>query len=381
MASSSNSSIVGPSGAAASEPNAAGTSNAADGDGKMFFTTSDLIERMNSAIKDANVDMPKAASESGGFELQRKMPDGSYRRAEKNEMAAADFQAKMKQASEMIAGLEPQQKIEWAKHQRQEGNALFAKGDFKEAMDVYLTCLVAMDQSPTSADKKTSATSDDTDELLNMQIEKEIKLPVLLNLALSALKLGILSKAEEFCNFAMEMESGRQSVKAHFRRGRVRMLMGHYVSAELDLDNALELNTKVMSNADDCDLTEEENERAVILREKQKLSRLFQQADENRKHTKKAMEKLFKSEPAASNQEATGLYPEKKGPKLIPTVQIDHDAVDEYQPTCFQWYMRMIGRCAQKLLDIIGEEEDQGPVDVSVDQDLLNKLMEGKKDV
>ena len=100
-------------------------------DKKMFFTTSDLVNRMNAAIKDANTDnndMPPAASDSGGFELQRKMPDGSYRRAEESEREAADFQAKMKQAGEMIAGLDPAQRIEWAKHQRQEGNALFAKG-------------------------------------------------------------------------------------------------------------------------------------------------------------------------------------------------------------------------------------------------------------
>jgi len=157
------------SGIAASEPHphsndaAAGRniSNADNGEGKMFFTTSDLIERMNSAVKDANVDVPKADSESRGFELQRKMPDGSYRRAEKSETAAADFQAKMKQASEMIANLNPQQKIEWAKYQRKEGNALFEKGDYTEAMDVYLTCLVAMDQSPASSavDKTTSTTS------------------------------------------------------------------------------------------------------------------------------------------------------------------------------------------------------------------------------
>ena len=43
--------------------------------------------------------------------------------------------------------LPPQQKLQWAKHQRMEGNKLFATGEYKEAMDVYLTCLVAMDQS------------------------------------------------------------------------------------------------------------------------------------------------------------------------------------------------------------------------------------------
>lgn len=379
------------SGIAASKPHphsndaAAGRniSNADNGEGKMFFTTSDLIERMNSAVKDANVDVPKADSESGGFELQRKMPDGSYRRAEKSETAAADFQAKMKQASEMIANLNPQQKIEWAKYQRKEGNALFEKGDYTEAMDVYLTCLVAMDQSPASSavDKTTSTTSACvSEEHFNMQIEKDIKLPVLLNLALSALKLGMLSKAEEFCNFAMEMESGRQSVKAHFRRGKVRSSLGHYVAAELDLDKALELNANVIPCADDsCNLAEMENEKSVILREKQKLSRLINQADRNQKRTRKAMGKLFRGKDGVLR-----LYPEKRsiqsldgstekeGPNQTSPVQsVDHGSVYDYQPTCFQWYIQMIGRCAQKLLDIIGEEEE-GP-------DMVNALMQDKK--
>ena len=67
-------------------------------DKKMFFTTSDLIKRMNSAMTSA--DPNENDSDRPGFELQRKMPDGSYRRAEESEVAAADFQAKLKQVSD-----------------------------------------------------------------------------------------------------------------------------------------------------------------------------------------------------------------------------------------------------------------------------------------
>jgi len=364
-----------------------------DAEKKMFFTTSDLITRMNSAMKDGNVHAASPSSDPGGFELQTKMPDGSYRRAEESEMAAADFQAKMKQASEMIKSLNPEQKIEWAKHQRQEGNDLFAKGDYKEAMDVYLTCLVAMDKSSSAVatnTKNPSIINDDSNELLSMQIETEIKLPVLLNLALSAMKMGMLSKSEKFCNFAMEMESGRQSVKAHFRRARVRMLMGQYVSAELDLDMALELNAKVLSDDEADRLKETENERVVILREKQKLNRLVGQAEKNRQQQKKAMERLFKSgknedekqQAALSTRGISSLYPEKKGPVQVALQQNGHTCVlEDGQLTCFQWYMRMIGRCAQKLLDIIGEEEENTPLDVPVDEYLLDELIENKKDV
>eukprot|EP00581_Thalassiosira_minuscula_P018672 CAMPEP_0183734132 /NCGR_PEP_ID=MMETSP0737-20130205/42986_1 /TAXON_ID=385413 /ORGANISM="Thalassiosira miniscula, Strain CCMP1093" /LENGTH=361 /DNA_ID=CAMNT_0025967549 /DNA_START=76 /DNA_END=1161 /DNA_ORIENTATION=+ len=353
-----------------------------DAEKKMFFTTSDLINRMNSAMREANADtnLPCAPSDSGGFELQRKMPDGSYRRADDGEMAAADFQAKMKQASEMIAGLDPSKRIEWAKNQRREGNTMFAKGDYKEAMDVYLTCLVAIDQTPAPHNTNISTMNEveSDNEPLRIQIEREIKLPVLLNLALSALKMGMLSKAEKFCNFAIEMDSGKQSMKAHFRRGSIRMLMGHYALAELDLDKALAL-----SNRNDCDfLKDAENERDVILREKQKLNRLTNKAEQNKRKQKRAMEKLFNSgkNKDTMQKEERGLYPEMKGPKQS-TIRPnnDRDTLGEYPFSCFRWYMRMIGRVAQKLLDVIGDDEEDGVVDVEVDQDLLNNLMEDKK--
>ena len=388
--------------AAATAASGAGGSSEERGGDKMFFTTSDLINRMNTAIQAEST--PNDAVE-GGFELQRKMPDGSYRRADESELSAVDFQAKMKQASEMIATLTPQQKIDWAKYQRQQGNSLFGKGDYKEAMDVYLTCLVAIDQGTisSSSDAKNDEEEEDTAEaepkedgmLLEMQIEQEIKLPVLLNLALSSMKLGMLSKAERFCNFAMEIESGRKSIKAHYRRGKIRSLMGHYVSAELDLDRALELNaiaTSEVGNTDEDTMKELESEKTVILREKQKLSRLINQAEKNRRQQKRAMEKLFRSEGSDGKQkqsadetisEVSSLYPEKKDlEQTHQAKQTDNDPPgDEDQPSFVQWYMQMVGRCAQKLLDIIGDgEEDYGrPVDVPVDQDLVNKLMEGKK--
>ena len=405
---------------------------------KMFFTTSDLVSKMNASMKEANMILPASSDDDagGGFELQRKMPDGSYRRADEKEVAAADFQSKMKQASEAIKTLNPQQKIEWAKYQRTEGNVLFARGEYKEAMDVYLTCLVAMDQSSSSslsssppsdeatsvpmADENTEKTNDgrrnDYDDVtndeddegeqqqFNIQIEKDIKLPVLLNLALSALKLGMLSKAEQFCNHAIETELGKQSAKAHFRRGRVRMLMGHFVSAELDLDKAHELidTNMIMRNSDNIIVTdindrkennqklkELENEKTVILREKQKLNRLVNHAHKNEKQQKRAMQKLFNSSDEqqqrqhAKSQAIQDLYPEKATPASTKQSNEQSEIVNEYsQPTTYvQWYMQMIGRCAQKILDVIGhgDDEDDEPVEVPVDQDLLETLMNDKK--
>ncbi|EJK55126.1 hypothetical protein THAOC_25173, partial [Thalassiosira oceanica] len=128
------------------------------------------------------------AAWGGGFELQRKLPDGSYRRADESETAAANFQAKMKQAAEMTASLEPGERIEWAGWQRKQGNDLFARGEYREAMDVYLTCLVAMDQKTKKNENADPDVSEDnsTEQQLagddmTARIEKEIKLPVLLN--------------------------------------------------------------------------------------------------------------------------------------------------------------------------------------------------------
>ena len=378
---------------------------------KMFFTTSDIIERMNSAIRDANDDNRIPSSKSvrdsdgaggntGGFELQMKLPDGSYRRAEQKEIAAADFQTKMKQASERIAGFDSQQKMEWAKCQRLEGNTLFARGEYADAMDVYLTCLVAMDQpcTTTSTDHNSTIDLDNNEDssksrLLQVQMDTEIKLPVLLNLTLCSLKLGMPSKAEKFCNFAMDTELGKQSPKASFFRGRARMLMGKYSAAESDLNNALNLirGKKGLSDksTNNQSLLEGEDKEAVILREKIKLQKLVHHAQKNRNQQRKAMEKVFKPEETGVvlSQTAPSLYPEKPCPPKIASVldcngnagnnNMNYEA--DSRPTYVQWYLRMMGRCAQKILDIIGNDEEDEELDVPVDQDLLNRLMNCKK--
>ena len=53
---------------------------------KMFVTTSDLMSIVNETSQ-------------GNFELQRRMPDGSTKRADEADIAAADFQAKINQVS------------------------------------------------------------------------------------------------------------------------------------------------------------------------------------------------------------------------------------------------------------------------------------------
>lgn len=61
---------------------------------KLFFTTTDLLNKINSVIQE---NQEENSSEKGGFELQRRLPDGSTRLCTQDEAAAADFQAKLKQ--------------------------------------------------------------------------------------------------------------------------------------------------------------------------------------------------------------------------------------------------------------------------------------------
>jgi tetratricopeptide (TPR) repeat protein len=309
-------------------------------------------------------------------------------------------------AAEMTLNLTHQQKIEWAAAQRKQGNVLFGTGDYKEAMDVYLTCLVAMDVSNSpSTNTEMKCNEDDisaADDITSSasfksKSEVEIQLPVLLNLALCALKLGMLSKAEKFCNYALELEAGLRSAKAHFRRGRIRMLLGNYVDAELDLDKALNLiqQSCVDDAGSDGDSTNslQKDDTQVILREKQKLHRLVQKAEMNHNIQKRAMERLFnsaehdgdakaksvkstvgKSLKEMSSGECSSLYPkEKTGRRNFSTLRDDpswdhslfiNDQSNEaaeashFISTHVAWYLQMIGRCAQRLLDIIGYDNE-----------------------
>ena len=369
---------------------------------KMFFTTSDLVGQMNSAMGVGGADEGKNDDDDDvhvrGFELHTRMPDGSYRPTQSNELAAVDFQSKMKQAAESIVGLDGRQKLEWASRQRRMGNDLFASGEYREAMDVYLTCLVAVDRGGKRA--SSSINNDDGNNINNNnmfdRMEEEIQLPILLNLALSAMKMGMLGKAEKFCNHAIDETScGKLSPKAYFRRGRVRLLMGQYVDAESDLDAALRLlhrrydefeeeNVHIVASEQNGELTttpcdviakrmvEIETERMVILREKERLYSRKRQAEKTEIAQKRAMERLFGGLSSHLNDECpsveSSLYPEKKGLSRRHTRNIDgrnksdnnNKIEDELlsQSTYFRWYMCMIGRCAQKLLDLIGEADE-----------------------
>eukprot|EP00978_Attheya_sp_CCMP212_P008142 scaffold18983_cov53-Attheya_sp.AAC.1 len=274
-----------------------------------FYTTSDLMDTMNEAMKGTGGD-PDTGPQ---VELQKRMPDGSTVRADEKDMAVANLQSKVKQCAMMVKDMTQTQKLEWAKQQRVEGNILFGVGEYQEAMDVYLTCLVAMDTTtskketsdkslePTvtsKAEKETSSRSSETS--IATTAEKEIQLPVLLNLSLCALKLGMLKKAEAFMNFALELPSGAHHPKVYFRRGKARMRMGCYKEARADMEHALQLLSDESSSSStnhDTNNTAEttslqnncsEQEEAVR-KDLRKLTLLEKEAQRNRKRHETAM--------------------------------------------------------------------------------------------
>ena len=380
-----------------------------DGGGKLFFTTSDLIARINQSVAEVSGDgigEAAAPTTAGGFALRRQMPDGSTRRADEADTAVADLQSKIKQTAAVLSALNAEEKMEWARQQRVEGNKLFSREEYTEAMDVYITCLVAMDKlKQGSADKGGDSDGVSSDGVFSEDIEREIQLPVLLNLALCALKLGTLRKAESFCSFALQTSLGADCPKAYFRRGRARMLMGSYDDARSDLQRAVDLlqneNADKGGDSNTNDNTAREAELKAVRKELQKLERLEFAARKHEKVQKKNMKRLWdtgksnaveangttpdqsisssavdissvkaeKSEGQsnASAENKKGLYSDVQERRQFSTlrakkrievsVEEEDDDVDVVSPSFFQWYLSLFERCLRKTLHILGDEE------------------------
>jgi hypothetical protein len=65
---------------------------------KLFYTTSDMMKTMNKALSD--MDSPDDDM-NPRVELQRRMPDGTTRRADDKDLEAADMDSKLKQVRGM----------------------------------------------------------------------------------------------------------------------------------------------------------------------------------------------------------------------------------------------------------------------------------------
>ena len=211
------------------------------------------------------------------------------------------------------------EKFEWAKQQRQHGNRFFQTGDYKQAMDVYLTCLVAMNpacfnqmtENKIKSSEEGCSTNDESitpnpsTSVVVDKSQRELLLPVLLNLSLCTLKLGMFKKTERFCNFAIEASCGKENAKVYFRRGKARMLMGSYKDANDDLQNSLRLVTEEMKMIDQQSPSSSSRkvnlskEKESIIKEINKLKSLRKEAELNLKRQKKAMRRILGGEKIA----------------------------------------------------------------------------------
>lgn len=130
----------------------AGTREAGD-DGevsafKSFYTPSQLLSTMNDSLKATMPVRPGGTQPS--VTLQRKLENGQTVPATKGELGMNDAKAKIGQAAAIVSTMETYaEKARWRDKQRIAANETFAVGTdeaVKEAMDLYLTCLVVDDK-------------------------------------------------------------------------------------------------------------------------------------------------------------------------------------------------------------------------------------------
>jgi hypothetical protein len=260
-------------------------------------------------------------------------------------------------------------------------------------MDVYLTCLVA---KPSGSNNNNNSDSDNTlRDFLSL-----VFLPVMNNLAQCALQLSMCRKAEQFVTMALEeldkcqtdehiMQSDPKLLsKLYFRRGKARRLSGSYESANNDFQQSIELLS-------DEDLSE----RRAIEHELALLQRAENEAKRNERRQQRAMKKVIGGEGFVeasslhgdkasrgsavteanfdSRQSKNSDWPEEVRPRrkystLRARRPADEKAIkdtDEMsQISYWQWYLALIGRVAERLLLLIGDDEQKASRETDQDK-------------
>lgn len=306
-----------------------------------FFTTSDLIHRINTSLEEIRgtnneneeeeeEECEKSQNDAPKFELQRRFSDGTTRKASPEETAAADAQAKLQQASQIVSQLNRDEKLQWAREQRQLGNQLFQEGKYKEAMDVYLTCLVALEYTSKDHDSQDDVQMKSIDEM-----DKDIKMPVLLNLAACALSLGMYKKTVSFCDFCMELECAKKNAKVYFRRGKANMCMGNYTLARNDLNMAQSIISEEFEMYS--------KEYISIRKEMQRLDQMMKNSKRNKERQAKAMKKWMGGD--GDNKQAMS----SKDTKNVSFGILEN--------RYFVFYIKMVERGLRRLLYWLGEED------------------------
>jgi tetratricopeptide (TPR) repeat protein len=208
----------------------------------------------------------------------------------------------------VVSVLSPKEKLQWAERHRQEGNTLYFKQQYKEAMDVYLTCLVALDKSPQNSSNEAGNIAYNNIDW-EQKMEQQVKLPVLLNLSACTLKLGMLKKTCAFCDLALDLDIGKTSSKLYFRRGLAKASMGLYAEGKQDLTMSMDILRKQESDEASNDLVDK-NEickmKQAVEKEMLRLESLVVSAEKNHQRQTRAMKRILGGDKEAAVTPVTG---------------------------------------------------------------------------
>lgn len=330
-----------------------------------FVTTSDVLNKLNENLASLEDHSDGLSQSKPHVELHRRLPDGSTIPASQADLEYSDCQTKLQQSAAFVALLEPEERPKWAEQQRQTGNSYFLRGDYKTAMDVYLTCLVVKDSS--------------IDFLCQTMV------PVLSNLAQCTLQLGMHKKTMEFCTIALneiETKQTQQLVqplalsKIYFKRGKARRLTGAYAAARDDLNSSLKycLMQQPAPNEDNQSVSPNTTStigpyQQAIQKEFRQLESAEKQARKNRQRQKRALQKALNkndttgtaSSAVQSDASANGGAPRqysklRKKPKATPYPP-SQEKEERLQLSYMQYYWVVVARVTETLLVWLGDEE------------------------
>jgi hypothetical protein len=390
-----------------------GTQNVHDDDQPMspFVTTSDVMNELNKHLAALSSPSDDAYLQPS-FQLQKKLPNGSTIPATSDEIAAADFKTKLEQSASFVSQLAtPEDRQYWAEQQRQMGNAFFGRGDYKGAMDIYLTCLVVKENTP--------------------NFVNDTLLPVLNNLAQCTTQLGMHKKTILFCEMALQEASNAeeqyqitaddnnhddkeetQSVtekksyvidpislcKIHFKKAKSFRLTGEYASARMALNASLD---QLEKKEKEWALNQDTNssERTTLLKQFQQaiqkelryLETAEKEARKNRQRQKRAMQRVLSASSKQTTSEVTSnkdyqenkknapaaLYEDKSSstPRQFSSLRARKNAStktlstssspgtknnavpEEIQLSYMQYYWKMVARVARFMLNVLGDDE------------------------
>ena len=318
-----------------------------------FVTTSDVLAHLNSNLQAVAAAQAQQSGENidglydqpPKFELQKRLPDGSTMPASSADMAANDLQTKLQQSAAFVASLQtPEDKMRWAEGQRLIGNQYFQRGDYKTAMDVYLTCLVVKNTNSNTEKEEDSKLKETREESSTEATSTrasskggaaedvsasswifltETLIPILNNLAQCTLQLSMYKKTIEFVNIALEeidkatkKEQAREPQQAninvsveidplalcklYYKRGKAQRLKGEYQSSRKDLSlsqqqyNILMLQERRKQQTEDHGTNDRcEQYLLAIQKEMKHLDLAEKEGRKNRQKQKLAMQRLL----------------------------------------------------------------------------------------